>query len=235
MGPPARAAASSLLVSRALRAVTTARKRPLDAVDRFSEVIFGLVMVLTFTSAVSVAGHGREGVREMLVAALACNLAWGLVDGVMFVLTSVVVRARSALAIRGIRAADAASARAIVLAALPEGVASITDEAEADRMVARLRALPEPRHAFFVTSTELQGALGSCLLTVLATFPPTIPFLLIEDAGRALRVSNAVAVVCLFLAGFYLGRATGLRAWLLGLAMVVLGSALVGLTVVLGG
>ena len=38
-----------------------------------------------------------------------------------------------------------------------------------------------------------------------------------------------------FLAGFWLGRATGIRAWLLGLAMVVLGSVLVAVTIALGG
>jgi VIT family len=234
MDPSSSSTADNLLVTRALKAVSTLQKRPLDAVDRFSEVIFGLVMVLTFTSALSVAESGRGGVREMLVAALTCNVAWGLVDGVMFVLTSIIGRGRAALVMRGIRAADPARARAIVLAALPEGVASITDEAEADRMVVRVRALPEPRPRL-ITGMDLRGGLGSCLLVVLATFPPTIPFLLIEDPTRALRVSNAVAVVCLFLAGYYLGKATGLRAWLLGLAMVVLGTALVVLTIALGG
>ena len=171
----------------------------------------------------------------MLAAALTCNVAWGLIDGVMFVLTSVIQRARRAFVLHGIRAADPATARALVMGALPEGVASITDGAEADGMVARIRALPAPGRRFFITATDLRGAVGSCLLVVLATFPPTIPFLLVEDAARALRISNAVAVVSLFLAGFYLGRATGLPAWRLGFVMVVLGSALVGLTIALGG
>jgi VIT1/CCC1 family predicted Fe2+/Mn2+ transporter len=70
---------------------------------------------------------------------------------------------------------------------------------------------------------------------VLATLPPTIPFLLVEDAGRALRISNGVAVAILFFAGYWLGRATGVRPWLLGLAMAVVGSAMVGLTIALGG
>ena len=222
-------------VTRALQVVNAYQRRPLEPVERFSEIIFGLIMVLTFTGAVSVAAEGREGVQEMLAAALTCNVAWGLIDGVMFVLTSVIQRARRAFVLHGIRAADPATARALVLGALPEGVASITDGAEADGMVARIRALPEPGRRFFITATDLRGAVGSCLLVVLATFPPTIPFLLVEDAARALRISNGVAVVSLFLAGFYLGRATGLPAWRLGFVMVVLGSALVGLTIALGG
>jgi len=171
----------------------------------------------------------------MLAAALACNVAWGVVDGVMYVLTAVVERARRRVVFQGIRVADPATARAIVLGALPEGVAAITDEAEADRMVARVRALPEPARPSSVTLADLRGAVGSCILVVLATFPPTIPFLLAEDAVRALRISNGVALVSLFLAGYWLGKETGVRAWRLGLAMMVVGSALVGLTIALGG
>jgi VIT1/CCC1 family predicted Fe2+/Mn2+ transporter len=193
-------------------------------------------MVLTFTGTLRVAEGGRDDVREMLVAALGCNIAWGIVDGVMYVVTSVIDRARKAAVFRGIRGASSQEgARAIVLAALPEGVAAVTDEADADRMVARARALPDvPIHAG-IEVADLTGALGCCLLTIVATFPPTVPFLLVQDVGRALRLSNAVAVVCLFFAGRALGKATGVRPWYLGLAMVVLGTVLVVVTIALGG
>jgi VIT1/CCC1 family predicted Fe2+/Mn2+ transporter len=171
----------------------------------------------------------------MLVAALACNVAWGLVDGVMYVLTSIAERSRRAIVFRGIRSADPATARAIVLAALPEGFVAFTDEAEADRIVRRVQALPEtPNQARFMVE-DLKGAIGASLLVVVATFPPTIPFLLVQDATRALRISNALAVASLFLVGYWLGKATGARAWRFGLTMVVVGSALVGLTIALGG
>ena len=62
----------------------------LDPIDRISEVLFGLFMVLTFTGTLSVLDSGREQVRDMLVAAVGCNLAWGFVDGVMFVLRNLV-------------------------------------------------------------------------------------------------------------------------------------------------
>jgi len=50
--------------------------------ERISEVLFGLIMVLTYTCSFSVAGAGREEVRSMLIGALGCNLAWGLIDAV---------------------------------------------------------------------------------------------------------------------------------------------------------
>jgi VIT1/CCC1 family predicted Fe2+/Mn2+ transporter len=220
---------------RVLRLVGEYQKQPLDAIDRFSEIIFGLVMVLAFTCSFSVAEGGRQEVRQMLVAALTCNVAWGLVDGVMYVLTSIAERARRALVLQGIRAADPATARAIVLAALPQSMTVITDAAEADRMVERFRALPEPARRSLVSMTDLRGALESSILVVLATLPPTIPFVIVEDPARALRISNGLAVASLFLAGWSLGKATGVRAWLLGLSMVVLGSSLVAITIALGG
>jgi hypothetical protein len=221
--------------ARALRLVTARQKRVLDPVERFSEIIFGLVMVLTFTGSLAVADSGREEVRDMLVAALGCNVAWGIVDGVMYVVTSLVARARLDTVLRGLRAAGPEAARAIVLGALPEGVAAVADEAEVGRLVARAQALPAPPRGAGVTLEDLRGALGSCLLVILATLPPTVPFLLVDDVQRALRWSNAAAVVSLFFAGWALGRATAVRAWLLGLAMVLLGVSLVALTIALGG
>jgi VIT1/CCC1 family predicted Fe2+/Mn2+ transporter len=70
------------------------RRRVLDPVDRSSEVLFGLIMALTFTGTISVAEADREEVRSMLAAALGCNIAWGLVDAVMYVVTALVQRAR---------------------------------------------------------------------------------------------------------------------------------------------
>ncbi len=70
--------------------------RVLDPIDRVSEVLFGLFMVLTFTGTLSVATAGREDVRTMLIAAIGCNTAWGFVDGVMYVLRTLVTRSRGA-------------------------------------------------------------------------------------------------------------------------------------------
>lgn len=69
--------------------------RVLDPVERVSEILFGLIMVLTFTGSISVAEAGREEVRTMLFGAIGCNLAWGIVDAVMYLLTSLVERQRA--------------------------------------------------------------------------------------------------------------------------------------------
>ena len=59
-------------------------KRVLEPHERISEVLFGLIMVLTFTGSLSVAQAGRDDVRAMLIGALGCNLAWGIIDAVFY-------------------------------------------------------------------------------------------------------------------------------------------------------
>jgi VIT1/CCC1 family predicted Fe2+/Mn2+ transporter len=50
-----------------------------------------------------------------------------------------------------------------------------------------------------------------------------------------LRVSNAIAIAMLFVAGFVYGRQVGRSPWLLGLSMVLLGAMLAALAMALGG
>ena len=79
-------------------------KRVLEPTERFSEILFGLIMVLTFTGSLSVATSGREDVKEMLIGAIGCNLAWGIVDAIMYVMNSLAERGRNVVSFRRLRA-----------------------------------------------------------------------------------------------------------------------------------
>jgi VIT1/CCC1 family predicted Fe2+/Mn2+ transporter len=86
-----------------------------------------------------------------------------------------------------------------------------------------------------LTKREFLGALGVFLIVVLSTLPVIIPFALIANAGLALRPSNGIAVTMLFLAGYALGKYAGHHPWRMAIAMALLGGALVGITISLGG
>ena len=73
------------------------------------------------------------------------------------------------------------------------------------------------------------------LLVFVSTFPIVIPFIVMREAMPALRVSNAIAIVLLYLAGRSAGRYAGFRGWTTGLAMVAIGVVLVAITMALGG
>jgi len=70
--------------------------RYLDPASHMGEILFGLIMTLTFTLAAGIViqEEGREGAREMLIGILGCNLAWGIIDGVLYVLGQVFERGR---------------------------------------------------------------------------------------------------------------------------------------------
>ena len=58
----------------------------LDPMEHILEVLFGLIMALTFTGSLSVAKSGNGEVRTMLAGALGCNIAWGLIDAIMYLM-----------------------------------------------------------------------------------------------------------------------------------------------------
>src|SRR5215203_3650828 len=99
-------------------------KRVLEPIDRVSEVLFGLIMVLTFTGSLSVAEAGRDDVRAMLIGALGCNLAWGLIDAVLYLMGRLAEKGSHLMTLRSIRAAtDPPLAHRLIAAALPPVVA----------------------------------------------------------------------------------------------------------------
>ena len=110
------------------------------------------------------------------------------------------------------------------------------EPAELESLHRRLLAQPEPPTGRArLHKTDLLGAGGVFLLVFLSTFPVVIPFLLMTNAMRALRISNAIAVAMLFITGYAFGRVSGAHPWLMGLSMVLLGIVLVSLTMALGG
>jgi hypothetical protein len=211
-------------------------KRPLEPIDRIMEVLFGLIMVLTFTGSLSAAGSGRAEVREMLIGALGCNLAWGLIDAIMYVMTCMVERGQHLRTVLAVRAAATAEAGwRLISEALPPAVAAALSPAELESVRLHISRLPEPPKRPRLAAEDWRGAVAVFLLVFLSTLPVVVPFLLVRDTMTALRISNAVAVFLMFLAGYGLGRLTGFRPWVSGIAMVVLGAALVGITIALGG
>ena len=164
----------------------------LSPVDRVSEVVFGLIMALTFTGTLSVYEADRAEVRGMLIGALGCNIAWGMVDAVMYVLANLADRGRE--------------------------------------------LGPSQSHVrLSITGRDVKGAIGVFLLVFLSTIPVTLPFIFVQEAHRALRLSNAVALVMLFICGYLLGNHAGGRRWAGALLLLTVGVILVWATIALGG
>ena len=215
---------------------TQGKVRLIDPIDRVSEILFGLFMVLTFTGTVSVATAGRDDVRLMLIAAIGCNIAWGFVDGVMYVLRTLVSRAREASFDRAVRATSRPELAHRLIASLMGPIAAVLDEPSLER--ARQWIVDQPPLPAGRTQMkwqDLRGAVGIFLLVFASTFPPVLPFIFIAELQTAMRVSAAIAITMLFMCGYRWGRYGGLSPWRAGLVMVLLGVTVEGIVIALGG
>ncbi|KSV89265.1 VIT1/CCC1 transporter family protein [Sinorhizobium sp. GL28] len=207
----------------------------LDPIDRLSEIIFGLLMALSFTGTMSTVTGGEGGVNAVLVAALGCNIAWGIVDGVMYVLTTAVERVRRRGFLDALRREPLARAREMFLESLPDDVRRVSSPKETEALLLRVRALAaDPRHRA-VTGHDLKAAFAIFLLVVTSTLPPSIPFLLIGNVALAMRVSNGIALAMLFIVGARLGQYMGRSPWPMAFAMTAIGAVLVAVTILFGG
>src|SRR5262245_3723324 len=212
------------------------QRRVLEPHERVAEVLFGLIMVLTFTGSLSVAQAGHEDVRAMLIGAIGCNLAWGIIDAVLYLMGALAEQRRDAQILRAVqRASDPAQARELIAAALPATIAGVLQPADFESMQRLLQRLPEPPLHGHLRRSDWLGALAVFLLVFLSTLPVALPFACIADAAVAMRVSNVVALVMLFGTGALYSRCIGRPPWLVGIAMFLLGTALAGLTMALGG
>lgn len=213
----------------------------LDPGSHMSEALFGLIMTLTFTLGADlvIEAQGREGARQMVIGILGCNLAWGVIDGVLYVLGCAFEHGRLRRIGHEMHAAPGPlRARQLVAAELDEMLLPLTDAPQRDALYAaiaqrvRAGAIAPPKP---VTRKDLLGGLESGLLVFACSVPAVLPFLLFDEPRFALRASNTILLALLYYLGHRHARHTLARPWIAGLVFVVVGLLLVALAIALGG
>lgn len=214
----------------------TLPRRALEPIERISEVLFGLIMVLTATGTLSVVNAGNPEIKTMILGALGCNLAWGIIDGGLYLLGRLEDRGRDLMTVRTVKqAVEPAAAQRAIADALPEPITASLLPEDLDLIARKLSQLSEPPKRPGFATEDWFGAAGVCLWVFFSTIPVVIPFLFTGDARLALRISNVIAIAMLFVCGYAFGRCAGLRPLPTGLVMVFIGAALTGVAIALGG
>jgi hypothetical protein len=210
------------------------REPVLDTVERVSEMCFGLFMALTFVGAVSATSGATDG-RTMFYTAFGCNVAWGLVDAVMYLVRTITNRGRLISVGRAVKAApDAASGARALRDGMPTPWNAFATDSEIEAMRARVLAAPLPSRPR-LTRGDFAGAVGIFLIVVGTTFPVALPFVVVDDVRNALVVSRSLTLAMLFFGGLALGRFAGYGTWRSGVAMVGLGVVITAAVIALGG
>ena len=212
-------------------------RRHLDPAARLGEALFGLIMALGFTGAVRL-GEEEANNRALFIGILGCNLAWAIVDGVMYVLTALVERGRKLRLVREVLSAPTDEAALQQIGRELDGpLMTLTTPQERLQLhgwvleILRRGGSEEAR----VERQDLLGGLAASLLVLLATFPVVVPFLVIPDANLATRISNLIGLVLLFLLGVRWGQIVGGRSIRIATGLTLVGVVLVLITIVLGG
>jgi VIT1/CCC1 family predicted Fe2+/Mn2+ transporter len=212
----------------------------LDPGDALAEVLFGLIMALTWTvgSRLVMREEGLD-IRELVISTLGCNVAWGIIDAVLRILGTTFFRSRRLHLYRQIRGArDEATALEVIRNEFPtEGTALAVDHADAEALYRSLLALAaksEPSRVS-LTRSDLLAAVAVFFLVAATAIPAVIPFFLIDSPERALRVSNLLLIGLLFFTGYAWARFSGGRPLYAGVTMTCLGLVMVGIAVALGG
>ena len=207
----------------------------LEPMERIAEILFGVIMTLTFTCTLAVTADQLQ-VHTMLIGVLGCNLAWGIIDAGVYLITRINTEGRIIAAVRAIReAVDGRAARQILANSFNPALASTLSNEQLESMRQNLRQMPEPLQRPKLTKRDWLGAGGLCLLCFVSTLPIALPFIFVSDARLALRISNAVAVALLALCGYAFGYRSGIPPWVTALVMVAFGAAMVGVAIALGG
>ncbi|WP_088889612.1 VIT1/CCC1 transporter family protein [Leptolyngbya ohadii] len=196
-------------------------------------------MVLTFTLGAGLsAGDEAVNTRTMLVAIVGCNIAWGVIDGVMYIMGSLFERGSQARIVRALRqASDEKQAISVIRQHLDPTLSPILDEDERiafyHRLLDRLQQMPPQRTR--IEKEDIYGAIASFWLVLLATIPAILPFIWIQEFHAALRISNCLSLALLFIVGYTWAKYTNTNRWIAGFSLLLLGLVLVAVAIALGG
>jgi len=208
----------------------------LNTMDRVSEILFGIIMTLTFTCSIGIANAKNTEIRQLIIAAISCNIAWGLVDAIGYIVSTIVQRSRNKAILDSVlTTSDEAKARKYISDSLPPSIASVLEAAELEQIRKKLAKLPGSTSQVRLTTRDIKRSLMIFSLMFISAFPIVIPFIFIRDTQLALRISNMVAIVLMFLCGWSLAKYVGSNKWLMSFGLTLVGIVLVLITIALGG
>ena len=219
----------------------------IDPIDRLSETIFSILILLTFTLAFQIIrlsdspsyGSAALQMDDLLIGALGAIFAWGIIDGAMYALMSVFERGESHRLLQNIRAAENEQEAVDLIAADLDYILEPISEKK-ERQIFYTSVLDylkdsQPR-TIKLTGEDLIGAAAHVMVAILAVLPSLIPLFLVRGNDQlAIRISNLVSFILLFIAGYRWGKYTGINPLRTGLVLMTIAVVMVLVAILLGG
>jgi hypothetical protein len=219
----------------------------IDPIDRLTESLFSILILLTFTMTSWILGLSgsrensltSENVVDLAIAALVTVIAYGVIDGVIYALLTMFGRGESHRLLQSVQAADSEQDAVDVIADnLDYMLEPITGEQERQQLyrhiLVQLRN-SQPRE-IGLKREDVTAGLAHILVAVLVITPSLLPLVFMrQDPERAVLVSNFLSFFLLFFVGYRWGKYTGANPWKTGLIILSVIIALVLFLLWLGG
>jgi len=219
----------------------------LDPIDALFTIFYSVLFALLFTLSYSVliyhgvisssfaSGYGHE----LFVTILGAVTAWGIIEGVLYVLGEGFARRERYRLLRYVQSTDSAEEAATAIAdELDFILEPITSDEQRHALYRDIRGYlsqAEPQ-AIGLQREDVVGAAATLLLYVVAVLPSLLPLLLLpDDTALAIRISSVVSFMVIFAAGYSWGLHTDTNPWKLGLLLSSVCLAMVLVAMLLGG
>jgi VIT1/CCC1 family predicted Fe2+/Mn2+ transporter len=219
----------------------------IDPIDWLSETIFSILILLLYIFAfriIMLSGApqvpvSHQNVNELLLGALGAVLAWGMIDGIMYALTSVFERGERHRLLRDIQAAKTEQEAVDIIAEdmdyLLEPIAGEDVRKELYSSILIHLQNSAPRN-IGLKREDISGVLGHVLVAIIAVIPSVIPFFVFRyDYELAIRISIFVSFIMLFVSGYRWGKYAGANPWNTGLLIMSVAVILVLIAFLLEG
>jgi VIT1/CCC1 family predicted Fe2+/Mn2+ transporter len=203
-----------------------------------AEPMFGVIMVVCFTSIFrSFPDLSDSIVDRVIQAALACCLAWGLVDGIFYVWEGRFERRRKNRIIKILKGENKTEAATMIDSAMNDSYLDYMDEGDRAQAIQKISQNLSKEEPTKISWKDDLIVIGISILLVLGTaLFVVMPFYIIQDLMDALLVSNILCIVVLFMLGFYREESKSLlRKVVSGQFTALIGVIITVITVMLGG
>jgi hypothetical protein len=219
----------------------------LDPIDALFTIFFSILFALLFTLSYGIliyhgvipssfaGGYGQE----LFVTILGAVTAWGIIDGVLYVLGEGLARRERYRLLQYVQTSDSEEEAASAIASELDFILEpITSDEQRQALYHDIRAYlsqAEPQ-AIGIQRRDVAGAVATVLLSVVAVLPSLLPLLLLPDnTVLAIHISNVVSFIVIFAAGYGWGLHTDTNPWKIGLLLSSVCLAMVLVAMLLGG
>lgn len=221
--------------------------RILDPIERMSETIFSILIVLIFTlayRALSLLPINNDVLilddsLTIFRAALGAVIAWGLIDAIMYAIITIFERRDRVRFLKAVNASTTEIAKLEIIAEELDYIFEpITDKNQRFLIYEQVKISLAGMRAktIQVEKEDLFGAVAVFIAAIVAVIPSLAPLILFRgDLQFALRLSNLFSLLMLFITGYRWGKYSGYKPLLTGLVIMSIALFMVILAISLGG